>query len=184
MFFRMFAMVDAWIEISLAAKLSRKSGMKFSTLACLLVGFMLTACGAEPAPTPRACTPQTPCRIRVLFTATENGLRSLKSPSEAAGCRASGDPRLCLLHRVAADNVAILRRAFVRSGITDVVAGRPSLLFDYAVANRPIDAGVAEPVDGASVGFDDFNPRLLGQLSDLRASRGGGAQIVVGACAR
>jgi len=125
------------------------------------------------------CSIEDPCRIRIAFAFTEEGRRAMTpaTPEElalVAPCVRSGaDPALCLLRRVAQDDVAALTTAFRRSGLIEERDGRASLSFEAQVVEEAIDGGPQMRIDirsnhGAP---PEFNRSLMNWLPDSRGLR-------------
>ncbi|MDQ0464184.1 hypothetical protein QO010_001965 [Caulobacter ginsengisoli] len=132
-------------------------------------------------PATGACTADAPCEIRILFAYTSQGAKvlqpSLDFEREAiASCAKTGrDPSLCVLDRVANEDVAALRQAFLTSGVTQLTDGRPNIVFaPPVVMDRAIDEGAAMRLDTpANYGSPSaFNKQLLGWLPEARSLRG------------
>jgi hypothetical protein len=151
----------------------------------ILIAWVLLAIGgprsadaaARSAPPPEGrCTAAQPCTIRVMFYYTQEGLAALqpRTRAEQAPLKTCydrvGNYGICLLGRVARDNVAALRDAFLRSGITEVTAGRPNIVFAPAALPAEGALGVdlrgMQRIDVPSGWFNapQFNVRLLNAL--------------------
>jgi hypothetical protein len=108
-----------------------------------------------------SCTPAQPCEIRIAFAATDSAARGMPEG---------------LLDRVARDDVAALRAAFQRSGVTVIEAGEPDIVFvPPVVVERPIDSGQIDRFDMPAswsdpVGFNEAMLRWLPGARHLRAT--------------